>query len=212
MSRTFGMLKTLARAIFGPTSACRFQQQIQSYKTCWRNMFSENRSSIFLWAFGSISFECLRFSYRWIFQSWIFGEYIFWWAYSHSQWPLSAKKNTNRRRTRWPSFFPAQPFGDFKVCSELASVVGRYGFGGFPVWEEQLYHGPCRRLCLSLPPLRQFLHENEVGGPFREREDGVSVEIHDGIHFQIPESWSVCFFRPQVYACPACDVCCLCRA
>ena len=52
----------------------------------------------------------------------------------------------------------------------------------------------------------ESLHEQEVCAPFREREYGIAILVHDEIHFSVPETLPVGFCRTIVYACAVTDV------
>ena len=87
---------------------------------------------------------------------------------------------------------------------ELAPVVRGDGPHRLPVWEKQPDDGLCRGSGLA--PLPQPFHDQEVGGSFRQREDGMSERVDDGVHLPVSEPLSVGLRGTQVDARPVGDV------
>ena len=97
--------------------------------------------------------------------------------------------------------FPGYPF----VLRKLAAVVRGYRLQGLPfVRQKQPPHGFRHRS--GLLSLFEFLHEQEVRAPFRQRQDGVAVLVHDEVHLPISETTAVGFHRTLVYAYAVTDV------
>ena len=91
------------------------------------------------------------------------------------------------------------------VLRELAAVVRGYGLQGLPfVRQEQPPHGFRHRP--GLLPMLEFLHEQEVRAPFRQRQYGVAVPVHDEVHLPISETPAVRLRRTLVYAYAVTDV------
>ena len=91
------------------------------------------------------------------------------------------------------------------MLGELTAVVRGDGLQGLSlVWQQQPPHGSCHRLRF-LPVLEPF-HQQEVRAPFRQREDGVAVLVHDEVHLPVPETFAVGFRRTLVYAHTVTDV------
>ena len=97
-----------------------------------------------------------------------------------------------------------QPFRDVQMRGELAAVVRGDCPDESPVREQQPDHGPCRGDGLA--PLAEPLHQDEVRGAFRQREDGMAVRVHDSVHLPVPEASAVGLRRTLVYARAAGDV------
>lgn len=85
------------------------------------------------------------------------------------------------------------------MSAKLRSVVGGDGAYGVPVWEEQSDDDFGQ--WLGMFALGQPLHQYHVGAPFGKCHYGaLAVFPHYGIHLPVPETCSVSFGRPLVYA------------
>ena len=97
-------------------------------------------------------------------------------------------------------------FGYPLMLGELAAVVRGDGLQRFSlVRQQQPPYGLCQRP--GLLPMPEFFHEQEVRASLRERQDGVTVPVHDEIHLPIAKTFSVGFCRAFMYAYPVTDVC-----
>ena len=91
------------------------------------------------------------------------------------------------------------------MCGEFAAVIRGYRVNELPVREKQSGHDFGRRQ--SLASALQLLHQNEVGGTLRERDNGVAARVHDGVHLPIAEACAVRLLGTVVDACAVGYVC-----